>query len=70
MLEAIQIAEEFCGEKLDYSLSEQNRSGDHIWWVSDVRRFKADYPGWSFRYDLHSIIREITEATQERHGQK
>ncbi|HYQ03639.1 MAG TPA: NAD-dependent epimerase/dehydratase family protein [Polyangiaceae bacterium] len=68
MLEAIQIAEELCGEKLDYSLSDQNRSGDHIWWVSDVRRFKADYPAWNFRYDLHAIISEIVAATQERHG--
>ena len=69
MLEAIQIVEELCGKKLDYSLSDQNRSGDHIWYVSDVRRFKADYPAWSFRYDLNTIIREMVAATQERHGQ-
>lgn len=68
MLEAIEIAEELCGKKLDYSLSDQNRSGDHIWWISDVRRFKTDYPAWGFRYDLKTIIREMVEATQERHG--
>ena len=68
MLEAIHLAEELCGKKLDYSLSDQNRSGDHVWWISDVRRFKADYPAWDFHYDLKTIVREIVAATQERHG--
>ncbi len=68
MLEAIDIAERASGKKLEYALSDQNRSGDHVWWISDVRRYKADYPAWNFRYDLQTIIREIVEATQERQG--
>lgn len=68
MLEAIALTEKFSGKKLTYSLSDQNRSGDHIWWVSDVRRFQTDYPAWRFEFSIEDIIREIVEATVERHG--
>lgn len=66
MLEAIEIAQELTGKKLTYTLSDQNRSGDHIWYVSDVRKFQNDYPDWKYRYDLQQILKEIVEATQER----
>ena len=66
MLEAIQFAEELCDRKLNYKLSDEARSGDHIWWISDVRRFQNDYPKWQYRYDLMAIIKEIVDATAER----
>jgi CDP-paratose 2-epimerase len=66
VLEAIEIAQEKAGKPLIYSLSEQAREGDHIWWVSDVRRFQEDYPEWSYEYDLETIIGEIVEATEEK----
>ena len=66
MLEAIRMAEEMCGRELNYTLSEEARSGDHIWWISDVRRFRRDYPGWEYTYDTRKIMEEIVEATKER----
>ena len=66
MLEAIADTEELTGQRLNYKLSEAARSGDHIWWISDVRRFQRDYPEWSYKYDLKLILREIIEATTER----
>jgi CDP-paratose 2-epimerase len=66
MLEAIRQAEELCGRELNYTLSDEARSGDHIWWISDVRRFQRDYPGWDYRYDMKRIMEEIVEATRER----
>ncbi len=66
MLEAIRYTEEACGRKLNYSVSDVARSGDHVWWISDVRKFQHDYPDWNYRYDLPRIIREIVEATRER----
>ncbi|HEY5445084.1 MAG TPA: NAD-dependent epimerase/dehydratase family protein, partial [Pyrinomonadaceae bacterium] len=66
MLEAIDYTEELTGKKLLYSMSEQARSGDHIWWISDVRKFQRDYPEWNYKYDLQLIIAEIVEATKER----
>src|ERR687890_628835 len=66
MLEAIRMAEELCGRELNYTLSDEARSGDHIWWISDVRRFRQDYPGWEYAYDMRKIMEEIVAATQER----
>lgn len=66
MLEAIAIAERLTGRTLNGSYSETNRIGDHIWWISDVRRFQSHYPDWSYAYDMERIIAEIVEATTER----
>jgi CDP-paratose 2-epimerase len=62
MLEAIDLCQQISGKKLDWSYVEDNRQGDHIWWISDVARFKSHYPAWSLRYDVPTILREIHEA--------
>ncbi len=62
MLEAIQIGEKLSGQKLDFTYVEDNRIGDHIWYISDVRKFQSHYPTWSYRYDLHGILGEIYQA--------
>jgi len=59
MLEAIAMCEEITGKKMDYSYTETNRIGDHIWWISDVSKFKSHYPGWNYKYDLKDILVEI-----------
>ena len=66
MLEAIRLTEELSGRELKYQLSDDARSGDHIWWISDVRKFQSDYPEWGYRYDLKRIVQEIIDATVER----
>lgn len=66
MLEAIAMAEQMSGRKLDYVLSNEARAGDHIWYVSDVRRFQTDYPNWKYRYDQRALLQEIVDATRER----
>ena len=63
MLEAISICEELSGNKLEHTYDEDNRIGDHIWWISDVRKFQDHYPEWKYRYDLRGILGEIYEAT-------
>ena len=64
MLEAIVLSEEIAGRKLEYSYVEDNRIGDHIWWISDVSKFKAHYPGWEYRYGIKEILTEIHAAVQ------
>ena len=68
MLEAIDLIEELCGRRVNYTLSDEARSGDHIWWVSDVRRFQKDYPAWSYSYDLRTTLAEMIAAAKERYG--
>jgi CDP-paratose 2-epimerase len=62
MLEAIDLCEEISGRKLTSNYEETNRVGDHIWWISDVRKFQKHYPGWKFRYGLREILEEIYRA--------
>ncbi len=62
MMEAIRIGEELSGNRLDYSYLEENRIGDHIWYISDVRKFQSHYPEWSYQYSIEDILKEIFEA--------
>lgn len=62
MLEAIRICEELSGKKLSWEYVEDNRIGDHIWYVSDVRRFQGHYPGWKYRYGLRELMEELYAA--------
>jgi CDP-paratose 2-epimerase len=62
MLEAIRIGEELSGKKLDYTYLEDNRIGDHIWYISDVQKFQNHYPDWSYKYSINDILGEIYEA--------
>ncbi len=66
ILEAINYIAELSGHRLNYRLSEQARPGDHIWWISDVRRFQREFPTWTYRYDLKSIISEMIEAVKDK----
>jgi CDP-paratose 2-epimerase len=66
ILEAIQMIQEMTGRKLTSTLTDDARQGDHIWYVSDVRKFQHDYPGWGYKYDQRAILAEIVEATRER----
>ncbi len=64
MLEAIELCEEISGRKLEWTYVDDNRIGDHIWWVSDVRKFQAHYPAWHYRYGLNETLEEIYGACQ------
>lgn len=64
MLEAIQKIEELSGHKLEYTLSDQARIGDHMWYVSDVRKFQNHYPNWAYTYDMERTLREMIEAAE------
>jgi len=62
VLEAIEMCEKLSGEKLDYEYIATNRIGDHVWWISDVSKFKSHYPDWQYKYGIEGTIKEIYEA--------
>jgi CDP-paratose 2-epimerase len=66
MLEAIGICEEITGNKMNFSYSESNRIGDHIWWISDVSKFKAHYPKWNWQWDLTATMQQMFENMHSR----
>ena len=63
MLEAIAKAEKILSKKAKYKIIKTARSGDHIWYISDVSKFKLHYPKWKYKYDGDQIIEDIC-----RHG--
>jgi CDP-paratose 2-epimerase len=59
MLEAIELCESIAGRELRWELSDQNRVGDHRWWISDLEPFRRDYPSWDITYDVAAVLEEI-----------
>jgi len=66
VLEAISLIEEVSGRTIESTYDDTHRRGDHIWWISDVRRFRADYPEWSPVQTLRGTVEAIHHAMLER----
>lgn len=66
MQEAIGLCETITGKKMRVTYLDENRIGDHIWWIGDVRKFQSHYPEWSYRYDIQSILEEIYHGLEGR----
>ena len=66
MLEAIALCEEITGKTMNWTYSETPRRGDHIWYVSSLKKFQADYPGWRMTRDLRQILVQIHDGLSSR----
>jgi CDP-paratose 2-epimerase len=63
MAEAIALCEQITQKPMNFVYSETNRIGDHIWWISDVSKFKKHYPEWTWKYNINDILTQIYQAT-------
>jgi CDP-paratose 2-epimerase len=50
----------------NYTISEQNRIGDHIWYISDLRKFRTHYPNWNITIDLEETIKQMVEFEKNK----
>lgn len=66
ILEAIQRLERILGRKVSWSVEDRNRVGDHICYISDLRKFRSHYPDWRLDHDLDRILEEMVEAEASR----
>lgn len=66
MKEAILICENITGNKMNYSYSDSNRIGDHIWYISNLNKFKSHFPEWDWKYSLEITMEQIFEAMKQR----
>jgi CDP-paratose 2-epimerase len=66
MLEAIDLCEEITDNKMNFSYSETNRIGDHIWYISNLNKFKTHYPIWDWKYDLKETLAEMYNGIKSR----
>jgi CDP-paratose 2-epimerase len=61
ILEALNIVEENAGITVKKNVLRANRIGDHIWYISSMKKFKKDYPKWKQKYSTKKIINELIE---------
>lgn len=66
ILEAFEMTESVTGKKMRYEYVDKNREGDHICYLSDLRRIKEHYPGWDITVPLPVIFSEIADAWKKR----
>jgi CDP-paratose 2-epimerase len=59
ILECIDAVERLTGKKLSYEYVDENRKGDHICYISDLRKLKSHYPAWSITRSLSDILNEM-----------
>jgi CDP-paratose 2-epimerase len=67
ILEAIDTINEIAGTNWkNYTISEENRIGDHIWYITDLGKFKKDYPNWDITISLRETIKEMVEFEKNK----
>ncbi len=59
ILEVIEILKEKYNIKLKYKFIKTNRIGDHIWYISDMSKFKKKHKNWKIKKTLNQIIEEM-----------
>jgi CDP-paratose 2-epimerase len=67
ILEAIDLINKISETKwTNYSISENNRTGDHIWYISNLTKFKTDYPEWNITISLEETIKQMVEFEKNK----
>jgi CDP-paratose 2-epimerase len=66
IIEAVDRIKQLTGDGVTCSYVSENRNGDHIWWISDIRKFQNDYPDWSYQYHLDDTIIGIHDGLSKR----
>ena len=59
VLEALEVVEDITGIQIKKEYVKKNRVGDHIWYISDLTKFKKDYPNWKQKYNNRKILQEL-----------
>ena len=64
--EAFEKIAALSGQEAKYEYVDQNREGDHICYISNLRKLKAHYPHWEITKSLDHIFEEIFRAWCDR----
>lgn len=66
VLECIDMIRELTGYSVQWTYRDEHRKGDHICYISDLRKLKQHYPEWSITRTLPQIIREMVHAEEQK----
>lgn len=61
ILEAAAIIEKMVGKKVKYQIKDNARIGDHMWYITDFKRFREDYPQWNVTVNLQATLEQICD---------
>ena len=59
IIEAINIIEKNAKIKVKLKVLKKARTGDHIWWITDNKKFMKDYPNFKIKYNIEKVIEEL-----------
>ena len=59
IIEALNLVEEIANIKIKRDMLKKPRIGDHIWYISNLSKFKKHYPNWKQKYNTKKIIKEL-----------
>jgi CDP-paratose 2-epimerase len=62
LVEARSLIEKKLGKSLTADYTDDNRIGDHVWYISDTRKFRTHYRDWDYTYDIERIVDDILDA--------
>jgi len=65
IIEALKLARQLTGKEPKYSLH-PSRNGDHIVYITNMLKFKTEYPHWKMKYNLEDIFNNIVEGYNKR----
>ena len=62
VIEALNLVEELTNTPIKKIITKKPRVGDHIWYVSNLKKFKSHYPNWKQKYNTKKILEEIIDT--------
>jgi CDP-paratose 2-epimerase len=65
IIEALDLVENISKIQIKRKYIKKPRTGDHIWYISDISKFKKDYPNWRQIYNTKKIINELINENFE-----
>lgn len=68
ILEAFDRVEQITGKKVCWECQEEARKGDHICYISDLRKLRARFPKWQVSFNLDQIFEGIVQAEEKQLG--
>lgn len=62
VMEAVSKVEQYLGVKMDVEYVDRPRKGDHICYISDLRKFQTHYPKWNITLSVDKICEQIVNG--------
>ena len=64
VIEALDYVELAANIRVKRIYQKASRVGDHIWYISDIKKFRKHYPNWKQKYGTKKIIEELIYSFQ------